>query len=200
MTPEDKVIFDQAIAAGSTLESKSNLDATKVDATKVEASSTKVESSTPKVEGDFLKQYAEQQQMIREYQKQLESIAAEKENAAKAAQEMIEKNNNRLIRSELRAKAYEKGLVDANVIDLLPKDGLRVTEAGVEGIDEAFETYKTKYPSLFMSKVDKTPTFVGLPPSVTPPQPSVGNMDSKQLMAMSKKEYEKFKASVLSKL
>ena len=50
MTPEDKVIFDQAIAAGSTLES-SNLDATKV-----EASSTKVESSTPKVESDFLKQ------------------------------------------------------------------------------------------------------------------------------------------------
>lgn len=101
------------------------------------------------------------------------------------------------VNSELRLALIRSGVVDPDVASLVDRSALRVEGGRVVGIDEAVNAFKTAKPHLFGT----APT---LPASTatggTQPTPSGGNPPPKNVMSMSRQEYEEHKKKTIRDL
>jgi hypothetical protein len=127
---------------------------------------------------------------------------------AKALKEQVEKAmamvnlaNSRVIRTELRTKASQMGIIDLDVLDLpnLDKSAIKLDDNGnVLGVDEFLATVKTQKPHLFTDRKS-----VGTSSVVTPPATASKTTENeerrKKLMGLSPSEAKKERSRFVEK-
>lgn len=176
-----------------------DLNATSEDTSKEKLTTTSEEvgKNSKRADDDTIRHIKE----LREEAKtrRLESKAL-KEQVEKAL-EMVNLANSRVIRTELRNKASQMGILDLDILDLptLDRSGITLDNDGnVLGIDSFLNNVKTQKPHLFSEKKS-----VGTSSSVTPPanagKTAINEESKKRMMTMSKSEARKEETEFLNK-
>lgn len=163
-----------------------------------EKTSEDVANESKKIDDESLRHIRE----LREEAKtrRLESKAL-KEQVDKAL-EMVNLANSRVIRTELRNKASQMGILDLDILDLpsLDKSGITLDNDGnVLGIDSFLTVVKSQKPHLFSEKKS-----AGTSSSASPPanagKAALNEESKKRMMSLSKSEARKEETEFLKKL
>jgi hypothetical protein len=125
--------------------------------------------------------------------------AAEIEAAKAPLLAQVQKFNERIIGSEIKAAVVEAGIQDIDLVHLPQFDRSKITvdaEGNVKGVKEAVEAFKKAKPEYF-----RTAPTGNNPPRPTPtqrdnPPPPVNNPEGVAVKDMDKKQYAAFKAGM----
>jgi hypothetical protein len=189
MTEENKDLAQK----GDDSSDKSNLDGGK----KQETLPDEGDKEPKKFDTEAMKHIKELREENKARRLETKALKEQLENNAK----MIDQANSRVIKTELRAKAAQMGIIDPDVLDLptLDKSGVKIDVNGnVVGVDEFLTTVKTQKPHLFQEKKS-----TGTSSNVTPPAANSKTAESeehrKKLMSLSPSEAKKAKAEFLKR-
>lgn len=129
------------------------------------------------------KKEAEDQRKKDEETGNWKKIADETEAKLKAKDERIK-------RAEVRAAAVKAGIIDPSDIDLLPLDGVEISDAGdVSGVDKFVSKWKKDKPHMFGAekKGDEDPEGTTTPAAAPPAN---GQQTTKDALKMTDKEFK----------
>lgn len=105
------------------------------------------------------------------------------------AEGIASKFKARAIESDIRAAAVAAGVIDMDVIALIPRDGIAMADDGtITGVDTAIANYKQQKPTFFRAAPQpqsmRPPAALNSPPPAgSPPPASVRDMDGKSFGA-----------------
>lgn len=115
--------------------------------------------------------------------------------------EMINQANSRVIRTELRTKAAQMGIIDLDVLDLpsLDRSGVKIDSNGnVIGVDEFLSSVKTQKPHLFQDRKSAGTSSNTTPPATTS-KTAENEEQRKKLMSLSPSEAKKARSEFIKK-
>lgn len=138
--------------------------------------------------------------------KRLEEEGNWKELAEKNKKQLddtVKEYQTRAMRAEIKVAAQAAGIIDPDLVDLIPKDKITFNDKGeIQGISEAVEAFKAAKPNLFGTPGAAATTPPA--PVVNPtgsgagdPNPGVPGVPGKSVMEMTPAEYEKAKRDKL---
>ena len=137
----------------------------------------------------------------------LEKARAETESRIKETEAnyatKLQKQQERIKTSELRAAAVASGLRDLDLLPLIKTDGISIDDDGnVTGIEEAIKAFKESKPIYFADSSSSTSTTTSTSTTGSKkPTPSADAVPPKvDVRKLDKKEYEAAKRAALSKL
>lgn len=140
---------------------------------------------------------AEAQTALTAAQGQSETARTEAQARVEATQKVADKFKGAAISAELKAAAVAAGIIDLDLIDMIPKASLTIDDEGrVTGVQEAVAAYKVAKPTFFQVAGPAPRAASG---SLHTPAPNP-NPPVKPLRQMTKEEYAAAKAGGLKQL
>lgn len=154
---------------------------------------TKTKSRSAELEtkvSQFEKERADQEKKRLEEQGEFKRLYEEEKNLKESE---ITKMRDRLVMAELKAHALDAGILDLDVVKLIPKDSVKLTDDGVEGAKEAIEAFKAAKPSLFKSEQKATTTGAPVQDPTKNKKPDPAKIEN------ARKAWDDFEASIAKK-
>lgn len=120
------------------------------------------------------------------------------------SQAEAKKRDKAIIRSEIRLHASRQGILDLDMAQLIPEDGIEITDTGeVIGAEEAVNKFKESKNNWFKAPEDpanktSTTTTTATGSSTTSPPPGRQDLSKESVLALTDEEYDKQESQFLS--